>query len=91
LRARLDAASGSREQVDNHFGTAAAVSREFGLVFDLAVTQLEHAEWLTSQGQGDEAQPLLVEARKTFEQLEAGPWLARVEAAQIGPRAEVGV
>jgi tetratricopeptide (TPR) repeat protein len=89
LRARLDAASGSREQVDNHFRTAAAVSREFGLVFDLAVAQLEHAEWLTSQGQADEAQPLLGEARKTFEQLEARPWLARVEAAQ--PREEVGV
>jgi hypothetical protein len=52
-------------------------------VFYLAVTELEHAEWLTAQGRGDEAQPLLAEARQTFEQLQATPWLER--AAQIAP------
>jgi tetratricopeptide (TPR) repeat protein len=81
LRARLDAASGSHEQVDNYFRTAAAVCREFGFVFDLAVTQLEHAEWLTTQNRAEDAQPLLVEARATFEQLEATPWLARTAQA----------
>src|ERR687898_237532 len=62
---------------------AAALCREFGFVFYLAVAQLEHAEWLTAQGRGDEAQPLLGETRKTFEQLQATPWLER--AAQVTP------
>jgi hypothetical protein len=46
----------------------------------VAVTQLEHAEWLTEQGRSDDAQPLIVEARETFEQLRATPWLERVAA-----------
>ena len=77
LRARVDAARGSHDQVDERFRSAAARCREFGLMFHLAVTQLEHAEWLTAQNRSDEAQPLLSEARQTFEQLQATPWLAR--------------
>jgi len=46
------------------------------------VTQLEHGEWLAGQGRRDEAEPLLAEARETFERLEAAPWLER--AAQLG-------
>ena len=45
--------------------------------FYLAVTQLEHAEWLAAQGASDEAEPLLAEAREIFERLEAAPWLER--------------
>jgi tetratricopeptide (TPR) repeat protein len=77
LRARLDAARGNHEQVDERFRTAAAICREFGLTFHLAVTQLEHAEWLITQGRNDEAQLLLDEARQSFEQLQAAPWLER--------------
>ena len=83
LRARLDAARGNHAQVEERFRSAAAICREFGLAFHLAVTQLEHAEWLSGQGRGDEAQPLLAEARQAFEQLQATPWLAR--ATQITP------
>jgi predicted ATPase/class 3 adenylate cyclase len=83
LRARLDAARGDHDQVDDRFHSAASVFREFGLVFHLAVTQLEHAEWLTTQKRSDEAQPLLSEARQTFEQLQATPWLERT--AQVLP------
>ena len=61
---------------------AAVICREFGFAFHLAVTQLEHAEWLIGQGRADEAQPLLEEACETFERLEATPWLERVDAAQ---------
>jgi hypothetical protein len=49
-------------------------------MFFVAATELEHAEWLTGQGRGDEAEPLLTEAREIFERLEAAPWLARCDA-----------
>jgi tetratricopeptide (TPR) repeat protein len=77
LRARFDAARSDHAQVDERFRSAAAICREFGLTFYLAVTQLEHAGWLITQSRSDEAQPLLNEARQTFEQLQATPWLER--------------
>src|SRR5256885_7076316 len=46
--------------------------------FHLAVVQLEHVEWLTTQSREDEAEPLLAEARETFERLGAKPWLERI-------------
>ncbi len=83
LRARLDAVRGERERVDERFRTAAALFREFDFVFYLAVTQLEHGEWLTAQNRADEAKPLLAEARASFERLQATPWLERT--AQVSP------
>ena len=47
--------------------------------FYLAVTQLEHAEQLASQGQVSEAEPLFAAARETFERLGATPYLERAE------------
>jgi class 3 adenylate cyclase/tetratricopeptide (TPR) repeat protein len=81
LRARLDAARGNHEHVEKSFRTAASLFREFSLAFHLAVTQVEHAEWLMGQDRADETQPLLAEARQTFEQLQATPWLARAAEA----------
>jgi hypothetical protein len=81
LRARLDAAHGSHDQVEERFHSASALCREFGFSFHQAVTQLEHAEWLTTQNRDEDAQPLLAEARATFEQLQATPWLARTAQA----------
>jgi len=78
LRARLDAARGEQQQIDERFRSAAGIFGEFDFVFYLAVTQLEHAEWLASQGRSEDAQTLIVDARKTFEQLRATPWLERV-------------
>ena len=86
LRARLDAAHGNHERVEERFRTAASLFREFGLPFHLAVTQLEHAEWLTAPGSTDDAQPLLAEAHQTFDQLQATPWLQRT--AQVPIRSE---
>ena len=77
FRARLDAQHGRVEGIDESFHSAGAVFREFGFAFYLAVTELEHAEWLTAQGRSDEAQPLLDEASQAFEQLQATPWLER--------------
>jgi predicted ATPase/class 3 adenylate cyclase len=87
LRARLDAARGHHQAVEDGFRTAASVFREFDLAFPLAVTELEHAEWLTAQHRADDAEPLLAEARRTFEQLRATPWLERTARAGA-PRRE---
>ncbi len=81
LRARLDAAHDNDQHVDEHFRTATALYREFDLSFYQAVSQLEHADWLTSQDRSEEAQPLLTEARDTFERLQATPWLERTTRA----------
>jgi len=81
LRARLDADLGRHDEVDQRFRTATSLAREFGLVFDLAVTQTEHAEWLVGQGRAEEAEALAGEARQTFAQLQAAPWLERLDRA----------
>ena len=73
FRARLDGDPAE-------FGTAAARFREIDIPFWLAVTQLEHGEWLVSQSRADDAEPSLSEARDIFERLEARPWLERTDA-----------
>ena len=79
FRARVGAARGA-EDLEQGFKTAAAIFREHSLIFDLAVTELEHGEWLVRQGRSDEAEPLLAEAQETFQRLEATPWLERALA-----------
>jgi predicted ATPase/class 3 adenylate cyclase len=91
LRARLEAARGQGHRADERFRAAGALFREFGFVFYEAVTQLEHAEWLTGQGHNDDADALLAEARLTFERLEAAPWLERVAATAPARPAQVSV
>jgi class 3 adenylate cyclase/tetratricopeptide (TPR) repeat protein len=86
FRARLDAARGNDDRVDGNFRSAAAVFREFGFAFYLAVALLEHAEWLAARAQTAQAEPLLAEARETFERLEAGPWLDRADQLVRGER-----
>jgi class 3 adenylate cyclase/tetratricopeptide (TPR) repeat protein len=87
--ARVDAELGRHDRVDENFRHAAAGFREFGFVFYLAATQLEHAKWLIEQGRPAEAEPLLAEARETFERLGAKPWLERIEAGKTPSEAEV--
>jgi len=81
LRARLDAARDNHQQVDEHFRAATALYCEFDLTFHQAVSQLEHADWLTGQDRAEEAEPLLTEAHHTFEQLQATPWRERTARA----------
>ena len=69
------------EETERLFKGAAGLFRELAVPFYLAVTQLEHAEWLAGQGRRDETEPLLAEAREIFERLEAKPWLERVARA----------
>jgi hypothetical protein len=89
FRARLAAADG--EDVPTAAGYAAAEStfRELGMPFWLAITQVEHGEWLAARGRADDAEPLLAEARETFERLEAMSWLERVAAAQAAEEVTV--
>jgi len=94
LRARLDAARDNHQQVDERFRTATAVYREFDLTFHQAVSQLEHADWLTSNHRADEAEPLLTDAHHTFERLQATPWrerTARALPAQREAEAEAAI
>src|SRR5262249_25405654 len=89
FRARLGAARGERDGVERGFKTGSAVFREHGLTFFLAVTGLEHGEWLVGQGRAEEAEPLLSEAREILERLEARPYLERADAALRGRAEEV--
>ena len=69
------------------FKGATGLFRELAMPFYLAVTELEHAQWLSEQSRGDEAEPLLTEAKEIFERLGAAPWLDRV--AKVGSPAQV--
>ncbi len=86
FKARLAAARSEHDRVEQGFKTAEALFREHSLVFHMAATELEHAEWLLSQGRAEDAEPLLAEAREIFARLEAAPWLERA-----GCTAEAGV
>ena len=79
FRAKLAADPGDAER---GFRRAEEIFREHDLVFWLAVTQLEHAELLVENGRSADAEPLLAEARETFERLEAHPWLERALASR---------
>ncbi|HET9114966.1 MAG TPA: adenylate/guanylate cyclase domain-containing protein [Gaiellaceae bacterium] len=80
--------AGDDPGADRHFTAAAAQLRTLDVPFYLAVVQLEHGEWLTARGRPEDAQPLLAEARDTFEHLQARPWLERVDAVAPGAPAE---
>ncbi len=83
FRARADLAGGRAPGAEPPFKLAADAFRESELPFGLAVTQLEHAEWLRAGGGADEADALLAESRATFERLAAKPWLERVARTAV--------
>ena len=89
FRARLAARGADHEEADGLFRRGVGFFRELGFPFYLAVTLLEQGEWLVAQGRRGEAEPLLGEARETFERLEAKPWLDRVDAVQAGIPTEI--
>ncbi|MGH3078319.1 MAG: ATP-binding protein [Gaiellaceae bacterium] len=76
--ARRAALKEDPETASAGFVAAADIYRGIERPFDVAVVQLEHAEWLASTGRIDEAQPLLDETRGIFGRLRARPWLERV-------------
>jgi hypothetical protein len=91
VRATLSAAEGDSERAESSFKSAAATFREYGTPFHLACTELEYAEWLVTQGREDDAALLAAEARATFEQLRATPWLERTDTLAAGLPASAGV
>jgi class 3 adenylate cyclase/tetratricopeptide (TPR) repeat protein len=78
FRGRL-AGRSDHADAERLFKQAAGLFRELAMPFYLAVTELEQAEWLSSNGRLQDADPLLEEARAIFAQLEAAPWLERTE------------
>lgn len=78
FRARL---TGTPREAEAEYAGAIDLFRELNTPFWLAATQLEQAEWLLEHDRADEAQPLLEEARQTFERLEARPCLERAVEA----------
>ncbi len=86
FRARLAALRGLMDEVESGFKGGAGLFREIGVPFYMAVTELEHAEWLAEQGRVDDAKPLLDEAREIFERLKAAPWLERLR--KVAPSLE---
>ena len=79
--AAVAAMRGDPAAAEPHFKAAIGLFRELAMPFHLAMAQLEFGEWLTSQGRADEARPMLNEARGTFEELKAVPYLDRIAAA----------
>jgi tetratricopeptide (TPR) repeat protein len=77
FRARLSA---SEDAALESFDEAAKRFRELGILFWLAVAELEHGERLVAAGHPSDAEPLLAEAREIFGTLEAAPWLERATA-----------
>ena len=67
-----------------HFQEAERAYEGLGTPFFLAVTQLEHAEWLAAQGATGDAAVLQSAAREVFDRLGAVPWLERADGLQVG-------
>lgn len=63
------------------FWWAAARFRDIGAHFYVAVTLLEHGEWLLSKGRKRDADDLIKQARATYEELGALPWLERIDSS----------
>jgi class 3 adenylate cyclase/tetratricopeptide (TPR) repeat protein len=78
FRARL---AGDAPEADRLFSAAAAQFAAIDVPFEEAVVLLEHGEWLMRIGRADEAARLIGQARETFEDLRAIPWLERAAAA----------
>jgi class 3 adenylate cyclase/tetratricopeptide (TPR) repeat protein len=83
LKGVLAARRGQTAAAERGFKKASARFRELRVPFWIAVTELEHAEWLVAEGRPDEAEPLLASAAEIFGQLKATPWMER--AAQGAP------
>jgi hypothetical protein len=69
--------------VEQGFKSAAGLFRELGMPFWLAVTLLEHGEWLAANGRAADAEPFLAEAREIFERLRARPWIERLDQVAV--------
>ena len=86
FRARVAA---DPSEAEARFAQAKELFRKLEMIFWLAVTQLEQAEWLMKQERAAEAQRLLDEAAELFVRLEATPWIERAQRVlSQGPQPE---
>jgi len=83
FKARLAAHDGDPAVIAADFEVAESIFRTLNMPFRLAVTRLEHADWLAGRQESAEAAPLLADARDTFQRLQALPWLERLD--RLGP------
>jgi len=81
FRARLSAMDVDDAAAEASFWWAAARFRDIGAHFYVAVTLLEHGEWLLSRGRKRDADDLIQQARGAFEELGARPWLERIDTS----------
>jgi len=80
LSGLVAAARVETDRVEPGFKAGAGLFRELGMPFWLAVTLLQHAEWLHGAAGELDAEPFLLEAVEIFERLKARPWLERAGA-----------
>jgi class 3 adenylate cyclase/predicted ATPase len=81
FRASICARGGEVEETARLFKRSAGLLRELAFPFHLAVSLLEHGEWLVGVGSAASAEPLLQEAVTIFDRLQATPWLERARSA----------
>jgi predicted ATPase/class 3 adenylate cyclase len=86
LGARLSALRGEHDSVEAGFTAAIAELGDLRMPFERAVTEVELAEWLDSQGRHEDAAAVTLEARAVFARLGAPPWVDRVEAVLASGR-----
>jgi class 3 adenylate cyclase/predicted ATPase len=79
FRAAVAGRRGAAEEADRRYKGATGLFREIGFPFYLAVTLLEHGEFVARERREADASPLFAEARELFERLEATPWLERLD------------
>jgi tetratricopeptide (TPR) repeat protein len=80
--ARLAAARGARDGVEDGFRAAIDRLDDLGFVYWAARARAELGAWLVGEGRADEAAPLLDAAEATFVPLGAQPALAALRAAR---------
>ncbi len=85
FRARVAAVEGDGEQAERLFRGAAGLFRELATPFPMAVTLLEHGEWLDGPG-AEATRPRRGSPRRgqVFTRLRAVPWLERLERVRAG-------
>jgi class 3 adenylate cyclase/tetratricopeptide (TPR) repeat protein len=81
FRARLAAADGVGDPA-RAFTVAASLFRGLETRPLLAATLVEHGEWLAGEGREADASVPLAEAGEIFTDLQARPWLERIDAAR---------
>jgi predicted ATPase/class 3 adenylate cyclase len=80
--ARIAAGRNDPDAASANFTAAIDAFTRLQRPFWLAVTRCETGEWLVARGRDAEAQEQLTQARSTFEQLRATPWVQRVRSAE---------